>query len=120
MITKGTIVLQKRKKRKRRRRRRKMVIVIVIVTVTIVQEDIGVAAVAAVKAGREHAILGIVLLAANQGEDTLPIHTALWIESKKSVNWGLPIVFLIVRWNKINLNQVKKRWLHDWMIRSLH
>lgn len=119
MITKGTIVLQKRRKRRmRRKRRRKMVIVIAIITVTIVQEDIGVAA--AVKPDREHTILDIVLLAANQGEDTLPIHTLLWIESKKSVNWRLPIVFLIVKWTKTNLNQVKKRWFHDKMIRSLH
>ena len=95
-----------------------MVIIIVIITVIIVQEDIGVevevavaaaaAAAAAVKPDREHAILDIVLLAANQGEDTLPIHTALWIESKKSVNRRLLIVFLIVKWNKINLNLVKK------------
>lgn len=97
-----------------------MVIAIAIITVTIVQEDIGAAVVAAVKQDREHTILDIVLLAANQGEDTLPIYTLLWIESKKSVNWRLPIVFLIVKWNKLNLNQVKKRWLHDRMIRSLH
>ena len=98
----------------------KMVIVIAIITVTIVQEDIGVVVAAAVKQDREPAILDIALLAANQGADTLPIHTALWIESKKSVNWRLPIVFLMVKWNKINLNQVKKRWNHDRIIRSLH
>ena len=99
-----------------------MVIVIAVITVTIVQEDIAAAAAAAaaVKLDQEHAILDIVLLAANQGEDSLPIHTLLWIESKKSVNWRLPLMFLIVKWNKINLNQVKKRWLHDRMIRSLH
>ena len=84
-----------------------MDIVIAIIAVIIIQEDIVVAVevevAAEVKAGREHAIPGIVLLAANQREDTLPIHAALWTESKKSVNWSLPIVFLIVKWNKINL-----------------
>lgn len=103
-----------------------MVVVIVIITVIIVQEDIVVVvaaeaeAAAEVKADREHAIPDIVHLAANQREETLPIHAVLWIESRKSVNWSLPIVLLIVKWNKINLSLVKKGWLHDWMIRSLH
>lgn len=104
LITKGIIVLQKRRTRKRKRRRRKKrVITIAVITVTIVQEDIAVAVevavevVVEVRADPEDVIPDIVHPAANQREDTLPIHIVHWIEIRKSMIWNLRIVSLIGR-----------------------